>query len=152
MIFAVVLILGILFLIFPKSNTSFVALEKFEGEVTLYKSMSCGCCGVHSNYLSSKGGLDIDIIEMMDLTEIKNQYNISPEFQSCHTAVIGNYFVEGHMPLEAIEKLLAEEPDIAGISLPSMPSGSPGMPGTKYGDFVIYGINHDGSSYEFMRI
>ena len=56
------------------------------------------------------------------------------------------------MPLEAVEKLLKEQPDIAGIAMPGMPEGSPGMPGSKRGDFVIYAVNNDGSYSEFMRI
>jgi hypothetical protein len=70
---------------------------------------------------------------------------------SCHTLIIEDYFVEGHIPIEAIEKLLAEQPDIDGITLPDMPSGSPGMPGVKKGDFVIYSVK-GGKTSEFMRI
>ena len=72
--------------------------------------------------------------------------------ESCHTVVIGDYFIEGHIPLEAVEKLLVEKPDIKGIAMPGMPSGSPGMPGAKKGDFVIYAVNNDGTTEEFMRI
>jgi len=71
--------------------------------------------------------------------------------QSCHTTEIGDYFVEGHVPIEAIDKLLAEKPDIDGITLPDMPAGSPGMPGVKREEFVIYSLK-DGESSEFMRI
>ena len=56
------------------------------------------------------------------------------------------------MPVEAINKMLSEKPDIAGIALPGMPLGSPGMTGSKQGEFVIYAVNHDGSYYEFMRV
>ena len=63
-----------------------------------------------------------------------------------------DYFVEGHVPIEAIEKLMAEKPDIAGIALPGMPSGSPGMGGSRSGQFVIYAIGKDGTTTEFMRI
>ena len=70
----------------------------------------------------------------------------------CHTTIIGDYFVEGHVPLEAVEKLLTEKPDIKGIAMPGMPSGSPGMPGAKKGDFVIYAVNRDGSYEEWTRL
>ena len=72
--------------------------------------------------------------------------------ESCHTTVMGNYFVEGHIPLEVVNKLLTEKPDIKGIAMPGMPNGSPGMPGVKRGDFVIYAINNDGSYAEWMRL
>jgi hypothetical protein len=121
-------------------------------ELTLYKSSSCGCCGVYGNYFQRKGNSDLEIINMENLEGVKGKYNIPSELQSCHTTVIGDYYVEGHIPLEAIDKLLKEKPDIAGIAMPGMPEGSPGMPGVKRGDFIIYAVNHDGSYEEFMRI
>ena len=86
------------------------------------------------------------------MSSVKANYEIPSQLESCHTAVIGDYFVEGHVPLEAVEKLLMEKPDVAGIAMPGMPSGSPGMPGTKRGDFIVYSVNNDGSYEEFMRI
>ena len=118
---------------------------------TYYKSISCGCCDVHSKYLDSKG-FDIKVNNLQDVTAIKSQFGIPRDLESCHTAVIDGYFVEGHIPVEAINKMLSEKPDIKGIAMPGMPSGSPGMPGAKTGDFVIYAVNNDGTSYEFMRI
>lgn len=118
---------------------------------TYYKSISCGCCDVHSRYLDSKG-FDIKMNNLQDISGIKSKYNIPYELQSCHTAIIGDYFVEGHIPIEAINKLLTEKPNIKGIAMPGMPSGSPGMPGAKTQDFVIYSVNNDGSYEEFMRI
>ena len=130
----------------------YTILNDFDGEMNFYKSQSCGCCSVYEGYLRSKGDLSFKTNNAEDITSIKNKYGIPNELQSCHTFVIGDYFVEGHIPLEAIEKLMREKPDIAGIAMPGMPSGSPGMPGTKKGDFVIYAVNKDGSSKEFMRI
>lgn len=118
---------------------------------TYYKSTSCGCCEVHSKYLDSKG-FDIEINNLQDMSQIKSQFGIPSELQSCHTIIIGDYFVEGHIPIDAINKLLEEKPDIKGIAMPGMPSGSPGMPGSKTEDFVIYAVNHDGSYEEFMRV
>lgn len=71
--------------------------------------------------------------------------------QSCHTTVIGGYYIEGHVPVEAIKRLLEEKPQIDGIALPGMPAGSPGMSGSKEGPFVIYSIS-GGQTSEFMRI
>jgi hypothetical protein len=66
-----------------------------------------------------------------NVDEVKDRLNIPEELWGCHTSVIGDYFIEGHVPVAAIEKLLAEQPDIDGIALPGMPSGAPGMTGTK---------------------
>ncbi len=126
--------------------------DKVSGiQATYYKSISCGCCDVHSKYVSSKG-FDVKINNFQDISAIKTDLGVPYELQSCHTAVIDGYFVEGHIPMGAIDKLLLEKPDIKGIAMPGMPSGSPGMPGTKTEDFVISAVNHDGSYYEFMRI
>lgn len=133
----------------PKSESAI--LKNFEGNVEVHKSLSCGCCGVHSNYMKNKG-LDFQIINMDSVSPIKNELNIPIQLRSCHTTILGDYFVEGHMPVEAIEKLITEKPDIAGIALPGMPSGSPGMPGSKTDTWIIYAVNHDGGSEEFMRI
>ncbi len=85
------------------------------------------------------------------MSSIKRRLQISRNMESCHTAVIGDYFVEGHLPVEAVAKLLAEKPAIDGIALPGMPSGSPGMPGPKTAAFKIYALS-DGKTSEFMTI
>ena len=122
-----------------------------KAKATIFKDSSCGCCDVYSQYMG-KRGFNVEAILTEDLDSIKNKYNIPYSMQSCHTVVIGDYFVEGHMPIEAIEKLMAEKPDIAGIALPGMPSGAPGMTGSKLNDFVIYAVHKDGTTSEFMRI
>jgi hypothetical protein len=147
-----IVVIVALFLMVRPGVTGYAALENYEGKVEFHKSSSCGCCGAHSNYLSRKGNLDLKMMVMDDVEPIKNEYNIPNELRTCHTAIIAGYFVEGHVPLEAINRLVEEQPDIAGIALPGMPAGSPGMPGVKNSDWVIYGVNHDGSSFEWMVI
>ena len=122
-----------------------------EVKATIFRSESCGCCGLYSSYMGKKG-FDFEVVQIDDLDSIKDKYKIPAKMQSCHTTIIGDYFIEGHVPVEAIEKLLAEKPDIAGIAMPGMPSGSPGMPGSKRGPFIGYAVNKDGSTAEFMRI
>jgi len=129
-------------------------IKSFNGEMTLYKSQSCGCCGLWSSYFKSQGNPNMNITtfeNQEDLDNKKNELGVPMDLQTCHTSVIGKYFVEGHVPLEVIEKLLEEQPDIKGIALPGMPEGSPGMPGKKRGDFVIFQINNDGSYEEYIR-
>lgn len=144
-------IVGGYFLLFNNSPTGNGIANVNAIEATLYKSPSCGCCGLFIGGLE-RSGYDVNVQNMQDTNPIKNKYNIPANLASCHTTVVGDYFVEGHVPYEAITKLLEEKPDIAGIALPGMPSGSPGMPGPKRGDFVIYSINHDGTSQEYMRV
>lgn len=75
---------------------------------------------------------------------IKSRLGIPPEMWSCHTIEAGGYFIEGHVPVKAIERLLAERPPITGIALPGMPPGSPGMGGVRTGPLVIYAISPAG--------
>lgn len=140
------------FFILGRGINGNASLEDYEGEITLYKSLTCGCCDVYSSYFKNKGNSDVKIIQPGDVNEIKVRYNIPKSMQSCHTTIIGDYFIEGHMPIKAIEKLLDEKPNIAGIALPGMPMGSPGMVGNKNEDFVVYAVNKDGTYNEFMRI
>lgn len=120
-------------------------------KAVVYKSPSCGCCGNYVSYLKRQG-YDVEVVQTQDMDSIKERYEIPRDMHSCHTTVIGDYAVEGHIPLEAVDKLLAERPDIRGIAMPGMPSGSPGMPGPKLGAFVIHGMARDGSVPIFMEL
>ncbi len=146
------LIVALFFFFASNRTSSFEALDNFDGEITIYKSLSCDCCRIYWDYFKGKGNSNAKIINTEDVDSIKRKYGVLKGLESCHTTIIGDYFVEGHIPLEAVNKLLEEKPDIAGIAMPGMPSGSPGMPGTKSGEFVIYAVEHDGGYEEFMRI
>lgn len=124
-------------------------LDSSNNKITVYKSPSCGCCNGHIEEYE-RLGFEVKVVEMVDLSPIKDKYNIPSYMQSCHTAVWGEYFIEGHVPSQAIEKLVNEKPDIKGISLPGMPSGTPGMPGPKMGDYVISQLDENWT--EFMTI
>ena len=123
------------------SNLSAVSSNGFA--VTVYKSPLCGCCEKWGNYMQRRG-YSISTHEEIDMAPIKERFSVPYELESCHTSMIEGYVVEGHVPEEAIKKLLDERPDIKGIGMAGMPSGSPGMPGFKE-DFLIYKINHDGT-------
>lgn len=133
---------------FPQKNSTSEALAT----ATLYKSPSCGCCGQYATYLKGEGyGIAVEGVE--DMSVIKEQYGVPYELGSCHTMEVEGYVVEGHIPEEAVQKLLSERPDIKGIGMAGMPSGSPGMPGPKTSDFIIYEITHGGEKGDvFMTI
>jgi hypothetical protein len=122
------------------------------GTGTMYKVPNCNCCLEYKQYLETTTEASIDVVKVDDLARIKDKYNVPRDVESCHTLDIGEYFIEGHVPREAIGKLALEKPDILGIALPDMPAGSPGMSGQKTEEFVIYAVEKDGSSHEFMRI
>ena len=118
--------------------------------VEVFKTPSCGCCYGYVLFLK-KEQFNVKETDMRSLHSIKQKYNIPLEMQSCHTTIIGKYFIEGHVPLEALNKLLKERPNIDGIALPGMPIGTPGMPGKKEEPFVIYQLI-DGKFSIFMTI
>jgi hypothetical protein len=119
--------------------------------VTLYKSPECGCCDGYADYLRQRG-FAVTVNPTDDLAEISRNAGIPADLQGCHTAFIGDYVVDGHVPVEAINKLLAEHPAIKGITLPGMPEGSPGMNGEKAEPLSIYAIGSDGKSSIFMKL
>lgn len=109
--------------------------------VVLYSSPTCGCCHEYVAYLNDNG-FDTFQKRTEDYQDIKDENMIPENQRSCHTAIIGDYFIEGHIPLSVVFDLLSQEPDIDGISLPDMPSGSPGMTGEKNEDWVISSISN----------
>jgi hypothetical protein len=119
--------------------------------VTLYKNPECGCCEGYVDYLRHHG-FEVTSKPTNDLAEISRKAGVPLDLQGCHTAFIGDYVVDGHVPVEAINKLLTERPAIKGITLPGMPEGSPGMYGEKAGQFTIYAIGQDGISSVYMAV
>ncbi len=107
--------------------------------VTVFTPRYCGCCHAHAYYLH-ENGYNVEIAYRTDMESIKTDYDIPQHLVSCHTTIIDEYVIEGHMPIEVIDNLLDEKPDIRGIALAGMPSGSPGMPGRKLEPFIIHSI------------
>lgn len=110
---------------------------------TLYKNPQCSCCEGYAQYLG-KNGFRVDVKPTNDLAEISRNAGVPEKFEGCHTMFVRGYVVDGHVPVEVIRKLLAEKPAIAGITLPGMPSGSPGMIGPKTETWTIYAVTKDG--------
>ena len=95
-------------------------------EVVSYRSASCGCCKKWITHLRDNGLKVVDNV-VEDVAVIKNKYQIPNNLRSCHSAKLGKYLIEGHVPIESINKLFREKPSINGIAVPGMPLGSPGM-------------------------
>ena len=96
--------------------------------VTVYKDPNCGCCSKWVDHMKA-AGFNVTAIDTSDVGSVKQKYNIGASLQSCHTAIVGDYAIEGHVPADEIKKLLEEKPTIAGLAVPGMPMGSPGMEG-----------------------
>ena len=112
-------------------------------QATLYKNPQCSCCERYAAYLR-ENGFQIDVKPTNDLAEISSKAGVPEKLQGCHTMFVDGYVVDGHVPVNVVRKLLSERPPIAGITLPGMPMGSPGMTGHKTQTFVIYAVTKDG--------
>lgn len=119
--------------------------------IEVYYSDGCGCCINYMGYLRDSG-FEVKPMMVNDIDAEKGKLNIPNNLRSCHTSKIDGYFIEGHMPIEAINKLLEEKPEIDGIALPGMPSGSPGMPGYKKATFEIFAVNGSQPVKVFMEL
>ncbi|MCW8899623.1 MAG: DUF411 domain-containing protein [Gammaproteobacteria bacterium] len=109
-------------------------------EITVYKSPTCGCCNKWVKHLEGQG-FDVKTQNIQNINQIKNEHGVQQQFQSCHTAIIGKYFIEGHVPANDIKKLLKEQPDIKGLAVPGMPMGSPGMEGHRKDRYDVVAID-----------
>ena len=113
-------------------------------KATVFKSPSCGCCEGYIAFLR-KHGVQVTVVSSdAALAQAKGEYSVPLEAQGCHTVVLGGYVVEGHVPLAALTKLLAEQPALTGIAMPGMPSGTPGMEGPQFGPLNVVGFGERG--------
>ncbi|QYX55301.1 CopG family transcriptional regulator [Roseovarius sp. SCSIO 43702] len=97
-----------------------------EHRMVVTKTPSCGCCTAWAEIARAEG-FAVEIVENADYVGTKRAHGVPDDLWSCHSTRVGGYVVEGHVPIEAVRRLLAERPDVAGIAVPGMPAGSPGM-------------------------
>lgn len=114
-------------------------------EITVYKSPQCGCCSKWVEHLE-ESGFEVDVRTVNDTASVKQRVGVPSQFTSCHTAVVGDYWIEGHVPADLIQKLLAEHPDdIKGIAVPGMPMGSPGMEAPNPMEYEVLSVDKFGN-------
>ena len=100
--------------------------------IEVWKSASCGCCSDWVRHLEANGFV-VRVTDVEDPALYRNKLGIPDRLGSCHTASVGGYALEGHVPAREIHRLLQERPDAVGLAVPAMPVGSPGMDGPEYG-------------------
>lgn len=123
-----------------------LAAPAFAGEaVTIYRAPGCGCCDAYADYLT-QNGYEVTVIDDQKFDERSIAAGVPAQGVGCHLAMIDGYAVSGLVPVEVIERLLQERPEITGITLPGMPANAPGMARTKTGTLKIYAFNEDGVS------
>jgi len=125
------------------------ALAAAAPPVTVYKNVACGCCGGWVEHMR-RSGFEVRVVDVPDVSPYKRRLGVPDELASCHTAEIGGYAIEGHVPAADIRRLLRERPSAAGLALPGMVPSSPGMEGprTPYATLVF---SADGRAGVFER-
>jgi hypothetical protein len=115
--------------------------------LVVYKTESCGCCGDWVTHME-RAGFKTEVHNVDNLNPIKIEVGLPPMMGSCHTARVGKYFVEGHVPADDVKRLLSEQPDAKGLTVPRMPIGSPGMesPTGEVEPYDVLLIANDGSA------
>ncbi len=111
--------------------------------IAVYKSPTCGCCSKWVDYLRANGFAPT-ATNVEDMTAVKAKHHVPDAVQSCHTAVVGGYIIEGHVPAADIRRLLKEKPAVAGLAAPGMPLGSPGMEAPKAPKYDVVSFDRDG--------
>lgn len=120
--------------------------------VVVNKSPTCGCCGAWVDHMRA-AGFQVQVNNMDNLNPIKERVGVPLGKGSCHTAEVGGYFVEGHVPAEDVKRLLADKPDAKGLVLPGMPLGSPGMevPDGTVQPYTVELVGSDGQTTAFAE-
>lgn len=139
---SLVAVLGVLLLLLTQQSVA--------ADIVVYKSPTCGCCGKWVEHME-KAGFSVDVENMRDVAPIKRELGVPGRMQSCHTAKVGDYFVEGHVPADLVKQLLADKPDIKGLTVPGMPMGSPGMEGPRKDPYNVIAIEKDGRARVYAR-
>ena len=131
----------------PSHVTDTFDASKFE--TIVYRSPTCGCCAGWEEHMRAEGfQVSHRIVE--DMTAIKQEHRIPEQLLSCHTTVVGDYIIEGHVPADAVARLLREKPDVVGIAVPGMPLGTPGMEsGNIRESFAVFTFNEQGQTEVF---
>ena len=119
-------------------------------EITVFKSPACGCCAKWVEHLR-KNGYEVRVSNIEAMSAVKGRFNVPAEMRSCHTAVIGGYVIEGHVPASDIQRLLKEKPRVVGLAVPGMPLGAPGMEGSRSEPYSVMSFTKEGASAVFAK-
>jgi hypothetical protein len=120
-------------------------------EVVMYKDPDCGCCGKWADHLR-ENGFSVREIATREMALVKSEAGVPRALGSCHTAMVGGYVIEGHVPASDVRRLLAARPKLVGISAPGMPLGSPGMEGAYPAErYDVVGFDGKGNTQVFSK-
>lgn len=120
-----------------------LALYAADPKITVFKTAACGCCSKWVDHLKANG-FQVTVNEVPSTTEYRRKYGVPDSLASCHTAVVGGYAIEGHVPAAEIHRLLKERPNAKGLAVPGMPMGAPGMEGPLKNRYSVLLFQADG--------
>ena len=118
--------------------------------VEVYKDPSCGCCEKWVEHMKASGFAPT-VHNTSDIAAIKTKYKVTSALESCHTAIVQTYVIEGHVPANLIHKLVKEKPAVIGLAVPGMPMGSPGMEGGKPEPYSVLTFDKDGKTTVYAK-
>ena len=119
-------------------------------EIVIFKNPGCQCCTAWAGHMQ-QAGFNVKEKPTDQLAAIKSEQGISYNMASCHTALVGDYVIEGHVPVTDVQRLLREQPDVRGLAVPGMPQGSPGMESPNPEPYKVYLISNDGSTSVYAQ-
>ncbi len=130
----------------PNAATDTGGAEANLDTVTVYKTEACGCCLKWVDHLKANA-FAVEVVNVDSTAPTREKYGVPPNLMSCHTGIVDDYWVEGHVPADLVKRLITEKPDnILGISAPGMPMGSPGMEGPRPVTFDVIAYHTDGTT------
>ncbi len=132
------------------NNDSQSAQDTGVSDFVVYQTPWCGCCSKWVDHLR-ENGFAVRTEEVTDIMRVKLKHNVGREISSCHTAVVEGYVIEGHVPADLIKRLLEERPPVAGLTVPGMPMGSPGMEGPYKQPYEILTFDREGNTEIYAR-
>jgi len=121
-----------------------------KADVVMYKNEGCQCCDKWAQYMEGSG-YSVETVADQDMYGVKAEKGIPQDMGACHTAIVGDYVVEGHVPAEDVRRLLREQPDAKGLVVPGMPASSPGMNTAFNEPFKVYLLKDDGTTELFAQ-
>jgi hypothetical protein len=121
------------------------ALAATTPQVDVYRSPTCGCCGQWVKHMRANG-FAVTVHDVPDVDAFRAKVGFPPEFAACHTAIVGGYVVEGHVPAADVRRLLAQRPKALGLAVPGMPASAPGMDSPAATPFEVLLVQADGAA------
>ncbi len=118
--------------------------------LSVFKTPTCGCCSKWVDHMR-RNGFTVHVTDLNDLSAVKTTHGVPPRLQSCHTGVVNGYVIEGHIPAADVKRLIKDKPAVAGLAVPGMPAGSPGMevPGITAPAYQVLSFDKAGATKVF---